>query len=154
MSKEPSLVYEEDKVVLEFLGVRERSIVGKVVVVGLIEVVEGGGEGGESETLGVQFKENTRTRISLYLSSYLNLSWKSLVDKFGPIRDLNQQGFENANSLNNTDQQRHTTAKKILSNKSFFAPGVIISMTHPLQQKKENKEQLPIQTMYNLKHIT
>ena len=37
---------------------------------------------------------------------------KVLVEKFGPMRDLNQQGFENANSANNTDQQCHTTAKK------------------------------------------
>ena len=45
MSREPCLVYEEDKVVLEFLGVREGGIVGEVEVVGFGEVFEGGGEG-------------------------------------------------------------------------------------------------------------
>ena len=44
---------------------------------------------------------------------------KVLVEKFGPMRDLNQQGFENANSANNTDQQRHTTAKKKSSQTSL-----------------------------------
>ena len=46
MAQEPGLVYEEDKVVLELPGVGKRSIVGEVEVIGLVEVVEGGGERG------------------------------------------------------------------------------------------------------------
>ena len=46
MAQEPGLVYEEDKVVLELLGVGKRSIVGEVEVVGFGEIFKGGGEGG------------------------------------------------------------------------------------------------------------
>ena len=48
MAQEPGLVYEEDKVVLELPGVGKRSIVGEVEVIGLVEVVEGGGERGSA----------------------------------------------------------------------------------------------------------
>ena len=48
MAQEPGLVYEEDKVVLELPGVRKRSIVSEVEVIGLVEVVEGDGERGSA----------------------------------------------------------------------------------------------------------
>ena len=37
---------------------------------------------------------------------------EDLVKEFGPMKDLNQQGFENFNAFNNADLQRHTNKAK------------------------------------------
>ena len=44
MSEKPSFVNKKDQIVLKLLGVGEGGIVGKVVMVGFSDVVEGGGE--------------------------------------------------------------------------------------------------------------
>ena len=37
---------------------------------------------------------------------------EDLVKEFSPMKDLNQQGFENFNAFNNADLQRHTNKAK------------------------------------------